>query len=476
MRSRREALGSMGVAGLIALIVGGTLMLWALHGRDLPTLTREWWVLLALAALTAMAQLAPLDIYGAGRISLSAALVMTGGVIIGIPGALSLAAIVALLQWVVGRGRFHRFLFDLGAVSLAAAAASTLAQAFAGRTSGVSGWILPVALGAGLSFYAVNIGLLTAVMAMSERRSPAPIWRERFQWLWAHYAAYGLLAGLIVIGFRAAGIYGLLVFALPLGMMRYVMKQYIDRTEENVRRLTEANKDLTRAHEEVSQALGRLTKTYDATLVALSAALDSRDSETEGHCQRVVGYCRLIVEQMGLTLDEVPGLAAGALLHDVGKIGVPDAILRKPGPLTEAEKELMRSHCQIGSRMLAQVTFLRDALPVIRHHHERYDGKGYPDGLMAHEIPLVARIFALADTFDAMTSNRPYRSGCSCEIALEEIARSRGSQFDPDVADAFLRVPLEKLSELSGQSEQTIAGPSKRAVMVGSSNIVRLRG
>jgi HD-GYP domain-containing protein (c-di-GMP phosphodiesterase class II) len=148
----------------------------------------------------------------------------------------------------------------------------------------------------------------------------------------------------------------------------------------------------------------------------------------------------LIVEEMGLSLEAVPGLASGALLHDVGKIGVPDAILRKPGPLTEEEAALMRSHTEIGSRMLSQVAFLRDAIPVIRHHHERYDGTGYPDGLQGEDIPMAARIFGLADTFDAMTSDRPYRRALSLDAALDELKKGAGTQFDADVVGCLVRL------------------------------------
>lgn len=198
------------------------------------------------------------------------------------------------------------------------------------------------------------------------------------------------------------------------------------------------------------RTLGEMRATYDSTILALSTALDTRDSETEGHSQRVVGYTSAIAREMALSDRDIPGLINGSLLHDVGKIGVPDAILRKPGPLTVEEWVVMRSHPEQGYRMLMHIGFLRDALPIVRHHHERYDGAGYPDGLRGLEIPLGARIFAVADAFDAITSQRPYRAAGSLDAARDEIARCAGSQFDPEVVAAFLRLSASEIAELAG--------------------------
>ena len=148
-------------------------------------------------------------------------------------------------------------------------------------------------------------------------------------------------------------------------------------------------------------------RTYEATLAALSSALDVRDTETEGHARRVVRYMELIAEVLEVPAERHATLRRGALLHDIGKIGVPDRILRKPGPLTEREWETMRSHPDLGARIIANIPFLEEVATIVRAHHERWDGSGYPEGLAEEEIPLGARIFAVADGFDAMTSDRP---------------------------------------------------------------------
>jgi putative nucleotidyltransferase with HDIG domain len=181
-----------------------------------------------------------------------------------------------------------------------------------------------------------------------------------------------------------------------------------------------------------------LEKAYHETVVALASALETKDSGTRAHSQRVQRYAVELAETVAPELVQEESARYGFLLHDVGKIGIPDQILQKPKPLTPAEKRLMRTHTILGEQMLGGVAFLKGpGLEVVRHHHERWDGRGYPDGLDKTDIPLGARIFAVADALDAMTSDRPYRAARSWESAHAEIRRESGKQFDPDVADAF---------------------------------------
>jgi putative nucleotidyltransferase with HDIG domain len=187
--------------------------------------------------------------------------------------------------------------------------------------------------------------------------------------------------------------------------------------------------------------LQQLESSYDDTLEALGGALDLKDAETEGHCKRVTAFTLAIAKALNVDLAQLPEIARGAFLHDIGKMAIPDQILRKPGPLTPEEQEIMRTHCAIGYEMLSRVPFLRDVAKIVLAHQEHYDGSGYPNGLKGEDIPLGARIFAVADTLDAMTSDRPYRSALSLEQAKAEIARCSGTQFDPKVAAAFLSLP-----------------------------------
>jgi putative nucleotidyltransferase with HDIG domain len=191
------------------------------------------------------------------------------------------------------------------------------------------------------------------------------------------------------------------------------------------------------------EALHQLEKNYQSTLQALGAAIDLRDSETAGHSRRVCRYSLEIARAIGWSEKQLENLARGAYLHDIGKLGIPDRILLKPGLLTVEERKLMQRHVQIGFDVVKGIDFLSEASEIVLMHHERYDGGGYPRGLRGSEILLGARIFAIADTLDAITSDRPYRRASAFESAREIIRQCSGSQFDPLVVDVFLNVPEE---------------------------------
>jgi cyclic di-GMP phosphodiesterase len=200
-------------------------------------------------------------------------------------------------------------------------------------------------------------------------------------------------------------------------------------------------------------AVTRIKSMYDQTLRALGGALDLRDNETAGHSQRVTRYSLEIGQAMQCDEEELGELALGAALHDIGKIGIPDAILLKPAKLTPEETEIMRRHVNISYDLVSQHLFLSHAAQIVLAHHEFHDGTGYPQGLIGDEIPLGARIFAVADTLDAMTSDRPYRAALPYRVAREEISRCSGSQFDPDVVRAFLTIPEEVWSRIRAESD-----------------------
>ena len=183
-----------------------------------------------------------------------------------------------------------------------------------------------------------------------------------------------------------------------------------------------------------------LQQAYIDTLGALTTAIDAKDSYTHGHSKRVTEFSVLLGQEIGLEKADLENLKIAAVLHDIGKIGIPETILNKPGRLTDEEFEVIKSHPELGTRILAPVEFLAPIIPTIRHHHERLDGRGYPLGLAGDKIPRSSRIIAIADTYDAMTSDRPYRKAMDLEVACAEIIRCKGTQFDPDLADAFVRM------------------------------------
>ncbi len=210
--------------------------------------------------------------------------------------------------------------------------------------------------------------------------------------------------------------------------------------------------------EMLRHAMEDLEHSYDVTLEALGDALDLKDSETEGHSKRVTAYTIALARAMGIPPDEIKVIARGAFLHDIGKMAIPDEILRKPGKLTPEEQDLMREHCARGYHMLRKIPFLAGAAEIVFCHQEYYDGNGYPNGLRGREIPIGARIFAVADTLDAITSDRPYRKARGFDAAREEILRCSGTQFDPAVVEVFLKIPNELWQELRSE----ISGQNKR--------------
>lgn len=266
--------------------------------------------------------------------------------------------------------------------------------------------------------------------------------------------------------------------ALRVGAFDYIMKPFdLRHVEVAVERALEHRSLLLakRCYEgyleelieqrtaELHQTLDSLEESYRTTLEALIAALETRDADTHGHSERVVNFSLRLGRELGLERDELRSLEFGALLHDIGKIGVPDAILRKPETLSESEWQIMRSHPVLGKRILNGIGFLAGAARVVGEHHEKWDGSGYPAGLVGVEIDFKARIFAVADAFDAMISNRVYRSGKSYENAAAELDRCAGQHFDPQVVAAFHRVRREEWQNVHERSLPVSLGESSRS-------------
>jgi putative nucleotidyltransferase with HDIG domain len=199
------------------------------------------------------------------------------------------------------------------------------------------------------------------------------------------------------------------------------------------------------------QAIADLERSYDITLEALGDALDLKDAETEGHSKRVTAFTIALARGAGIPPHQIPIVARGAFLHDIGKMAIPDAILLKPSKLQADEKKVMREHCARGYQMLRKIPFLQEAAEIVYAHQEHYDGSGYPRGLKGEEIPLGARIFAVADTLDAITSDRPYRKATSFAAARLEIKRCAGTQFDPNVVDVYLSLPDQLWEDLRAE-------------------------
>jgi hypothetical protein len=396
----------------------------------------EWSILLLLTVLGMASERFDINLYEDSRLSLSALFLVTVAIVLGTDGIMLAGPAVALAAH-VGRGRpFYKLIFNAGVFLMAGFASADVYHGFVhvtstGRVEQASGAVLAAAANFG-----VSSALVTAIVVLSGGGSGVlRIWSEKFGWLLPHFVLMGFLAFVLSLAYDAFGIFGVLGFVAPALMERFTMKQFVDRTGRTVRELHEKNARISDLRHELEDA-------YGETLDAFVQALDLRDTETNGHSTRVAEMSLRMGEALGIRhgTREWHELRHGAMLHDVGKIGVPDSILRKKGPLDEQEWEIIRQHPDHGFNMLRNVRFLAGPAELVRCHHERFDGRGYPRGLKGEGIPLAARIFAVADTFDAITSPRPYKAARSGAEACREIAANSGTQFDPRVVTVLLRM------------------------------------
>jgi response regulator RpfG family c-di-GMP phosphodiesterase len=243
-----------------------------------------------------------------------------------------------------------------------------------------------------------------------------------------------------------------------LSLERAVQRKRLEQEVESYRHHLEEM--VAERTQQLQMALIQIERSYGETLEVLGEAIDLRDSQTGGHSRRVALYSIKILTAMGGTQRQLRSIAVGAWLHDIGKLAIPDAILLKPGPLTEEERQIMQRHPQIGYDLVKRIPFLAEAAEIVLTHHERNDGTGYPQGLKAEDIPLGARIFAVVDTVDAMTSDRPYRSALPFREARKEIQHGSGSKYDSQVADVFLSIPNQSWEALRAEAAVKIPAGS----------------
>ncbi|MCP2520997.1 response regulator [SCandidatus Aminicenantes bacterium Aminicenantia_JdfR_composite] len=210
---------------------------------------------------------------------------------------------------------------------------------------------------------------------------------------------------------------------------------------------------------QLKETIKELNEVYRVTIESFIKALDFREAESEAHSKRTCAYTRVLAQEIGIrNKNELEDLEKGALLHDIGKIGIPDRILKKPSSLSPEEWEWIRKHPILGYKIIKNISSLKNSTQIVLFHHERYDGRGYPFGLSKEEIPIEARIFSVVDAFEAITTNRPYRKARSFEEAKEEIKRLAGAQFDPEIVKAFLSIPISKLKEEKNKIERNLKG------------------
>lgn len=421
----------------------------------------DWLVLAALTLLTGSFSIKVPSVDA--RLSVSEAFVFASVLSFGPHVATVIVALDSLIltSWLRGPSRAPlRALFNVAASALAISSATQLLAwmlpVYPAASAPVDRLLLPV-FGLALSYFTINSWLIAVALAFERNGSAIEIWRNNFLWLSLNYLGGASVALVLVsylknINLTAVGV------MIPLLVVIYLTF----RTAWG--RLEDANKHVT-----------QLNELYLSTIETLAMAVDAKDQITHGHIRRVQVYAVELARRVGVHDDrQIKAIEAAALLHDMGKLGIPEHILNKPGRLTAAEFDRMKQHADLGADLLSSIRFPYPVVPIVRHHHENWNGAGYPSGIAGTDIPLGARILSVVDCFDALTSDRPYRPRLSADEAFEIIRERRGTMYDPVVVDTFVRAYAEIAplairagqearsvfgSELSGRAESSVSRP-----------------
>jgi diguanylate cyclase (GGDEF)-like protein/putative nucleotidyltransferase with HDIG domain len=399
--------------------------------------------LLAIVALVGVGQALAIAT-DEGSISVSAVGALAGAALFGPRAALALAVTMSIVDWSAQRLWTHQVLFNIGAITLAglgAAGVFGIADALALSSTADRAVTIVLGVAAGLVYFLINMSLVSLALAMEGHERWYRVFRERFAWLWLHYIVYGFVAGVMAVAYDSpARLWAIGVFAVPLLLMRKTQEAYVTHTQRSAHKLREAAETIRSQNVSLEQANRLLRERSTAAMESLSATVDARDSYTAGHSRRVQQLSLAIGRELGLSQAELDVLGHAALFHDIGKLAIPDAILLKPASLTSEEWALMQRHAEEGARIIDRLGFLGDAVPAIRHHHERFDGTGYPERLQGEEIPLGARIIHVADALDSMLTTRIYRAARPPAEAVGELKRAAGTQFCPRCVGALERI------------------------------------
>ena len=403
---------------LAMVIAAGSAILMASLRTMILAPGSSWLVFIGLAIVTGtfMMKLPRIET----RFSLSDTLVFTAVMSFGPDCAALVAAVDALAASLRFNARDRLFAIRTMFNMTAAAVSIWLpAHAFIAAGGGLGAPLLILVGGYSL----LNTGAIATVIALISRTSVIEVWRENFAWVWVAHAWGGLVAGALAMYVPHVNRYSLLLI-LIVGAVGYAtVRLYLGKVEESTGHLHKLN-DL-----------------YLATIKALALAIDAKDQVTHGHIRRVQVYAVGLAKALGVTdQPTLKGIEAGALLHDTGKIAVPEHILNKPGKLNAQEYERMKSHVTIGAEILSGIDFPYPVIPYVRHHHENWDGTGYPDRIAGEAIPLGARILSVVDCFDALTSDRPYRRALATEAALDILRERSGTMYDPRVVEKFIEI------------------------------------
>jgi putative nucleotidyltransferase with HDIG domain len=371
-------------------------------------------------------------------------------------GVLCASLVLAIALIIKFRSRFSRFVFNFSNHILA----GMLTLALVTRAGGDFIQLSPVyqillSLAAASILYLITTWMVAFGMSLDLKQPAWELWKQQFSWLAPYYLGMGLIAYAMIFGYMHDRITGLLLMTIPMILLRISQKQYLERTRDVVTELREKNQALKKNSEDILEL-------NEGLLVTLSEIIDLRDPYVLGHSKLVSQYATDIARVLGLKEKQLDLVRKAGLLHDIGKLGIPMELLTKPGQLTPQEYETVKAHSALGGDLVKNSPSLRPLVPIIRHHHEYYNGAGYPDGLAGSEISIEARIVAVADAIEAMTSDRTYRRGLKTEQVVDELRRQSGTQFDPLVVDAAVKM-LGAMAQAKAHLSENRRGPGVSA-------------
>lgn len=426
--------------------------LYAINAEPLDSL-KTWFILALLTLLTGSATVKLPSV--PATISISETFVITSTLLYGpAAGTLTVALDALVISFVLAR-RGHpayRVMFNVCALpaSLWVAAhlffwSSDLAplSKFPGNGPVPVGTLLTPIILFTVSYFVLNSGLIALAISIEKAVPPFKVWKENFAWLSLNYFGGASVAALLVSYARDLD-YGFIAIILPLlAVLYFTFRSAMGRVEDTNRHLRELN------------------RLYMSTIETLAMAIDAKDQVTHGHIRRVQQYAVALARRVGITdAEQISAIEAASLLHDMGKLAVPEYILNKPGALTAAEFEKMKLHASVGADILSAIDFPYPVVPIVRHHHENWDGTGYPDGIKGTDIPIGARILSVVDCFDALTSDRPYRPKLPDAEAVRILLDRRGRMYDPMVVDTFIEIHGELATTIDTDRRSTAAGLS----------------
>ncbi len=442
------------IGGLAVLAVS---LVYGLY-RFAPDLFRPNWYQIWPGLITSMvfvilAELYSINLYiGKTSLSTSAVPILAGTILFGPVAGVLLSTTYAIVVGIKYRSKFNKYVFNLSNQVIAAMLYLSALRFFGQSLIDFSIVIqcLLVVMAA-LIVYITNTWLISFGMGIDLHQSPRQIWKEQYLWLVTIYIGIGLIATAYIVGYREEGVLGALLMMVPLILLRISQKQYVDHTRAAVTELREKNIALEKNTEEINHL-------SDGLLNTLAEIIDLRDPYVLGHSKRVTAFAVRLAEKMGLNPKQVRLIHKASLLHDIGKLGISMEILKKPGKLTADEYETIQKHAEVGGNLIKNSPGLFPLVAIIRHHHEYYDGTGYPDKLKGNQISIEARIVSIADAVEAMTSDRPYRKRLETEQIIAELKKCSGSQFDPHVTAAAIRL-VEKEAELGADGSVSQLNP-----------------